>query len=229
MKGERHGEGVHRGRSPQAVGDDRGRRRSRDGAGDRPVRHRQGRVRRDAEDRVRVARPGLGGRGQQRRRSAVGATAAGRRRARRRRAGQALGPGAVVRHRAQPEDRRPRRARGRGGRGPHRRPAGAVLRRRARGVADARRPTRGAHPGPGPDREPAAPAAVRTHPGPGEEGHHHRSGQGDPRVGAPAGPGREDPPPARGRAARRAGGGREEDQDPHRRTEGDGAGPRLDG
>jgi len=35
MKGERHGEGVHRGRSPQAVGDDRGGRR--DGAGGRPV------------------------------------------------------------------------------------------------------------------------------------------------------------------------------------------------
>ena len=56
-----------------------------------------------------------------------------------------------------------------------------VLRRRARGAADARRPPRGAHPAPGPDRQPAAPAAVRAHPGQGEEGHHHRSGQGDPR------------------------------------------------
>src|SRR6186997_2823105 len=52
------------------------------------------------------------GRGQQRRRSAVGAAAAGRRRACRRRSGEALGPSPVVRHGAQPEDRRPRRARG---------------------------------------------------------------------------------------------------------------------
>ena len=47
-------------------------------------------------------------------------------------------------------------------------------------------------------------------------------------VGAAAGPGREDPPPARGRAARRAGRGREEDQGPDQGAEGDGAGPRVD-
>ena len=35
----------------------------------------------------------------------------------------------AARHRAQPQDRRPRRARRRGGRGPHHRPAGAGLRR----------------------------------------------------------------------------------------------------
>ena len=61
--------------------------------GDRPVRHRQGRVRGDAEDRVALAGAGLGGRGQQRRRPAVGAAAAGRRRARGRRAGEARRPG----------------------------------------------------------------------------------------------------------------------------------------
>ena len=63
-----------------------------------------------------------------------------------------------------------------------------------------------------PDRQPAAAAAGRTHPGQGEEGHHHRAGQGDPRLGASPRPGRQDPPPARGRAAGRAGRGREEDQ-----------------
>ena len=62
---------------------------------------------------------GVGGRGQQRRRPAAGAAAAGRRGARGGRAGEAVGPGADVRHRPQPQDRRPRRARGRGGRGPH--------------------------------------------------------------------------------------------------------------
>ena len=54
------------------------------------------------------------------------------------------GTGTAVRHRPQPQDRCPRRARGRRGRCPHTGAAGAVLRRRARGAADARRPTRGA-------------------------------------------------------------------------------------
>ena len=188
------------------------------GVGDRPVRHRQGRVRRDAQARRGLAASGSG-------RSRAATAPAGRWRS-----GcsptastwstcrPSFGPGAVARHRAQPQDRRPRRARGRGGRGPHPGAAGAVLRRRAGGAADAGRPPRGAHPGPGPDRQPAAPAAVRTHPGQGEEGHHHRPGQGDPRLGAAPGPGREDPPAARGRAARRAGRDREEDQGPRPRS-----------
>ena len=114
-----------------------------------------------------VAGAGLGGRGQQRRRPPAGAAAARRRRARRRRAGEAVRPGAAVRHRPQPQDRRPRRARDRGGRGAHQGAAGAGLRRRARGAADAGRPPRRADPAPGPDRQPAAPAAVRTGSGTG--------------------------------------------------------------
>ncbi len=58
-----------------------------------------------------------------------------------------------------------------------------------------------------PDRQPAAPPVVGAHTRSGEEGHHHRSGQGDPLLGASTGPGREDPSPARCRAARRAGHG----------------------
>ena len=37
--------------------------------------------------------------------------------------------------------------------------------------------------GQGPDRQPAAAAAVRTHPRAGQEGHHRPSGQGDSRLG----------------------------------------------
>lgn len=43
--------------------------------------------------------------------------------------------------------------------------------------------SRGTHPSQDPDRQPVAAAAVGAHPGPGEEGHHHRSGQGGPRHG----------------------------------------------
>ena len=143
------------------------------------------------------------------------------------RAGEAVGPGPAVRHRAQPQDRCPRRARGGGRRGANPRPAGAVLRQRARGVADAGRPPRGAHPGQGPDRQPAAAAAVRADPGQGQEEHHRRSGQDDPRRRAPPGPGRQDPPPARGRATRRAGRDRQEDHRLHQGAQGDGPGPRL--
>jgi hypothetical protein len=46
--------------------------------------------------------------------------------------------------------------------------------------------------------------------------------QGDPGVGAAAGPGRQDPPSTRGRAAGRAGGGGQEDQGPHQGAQGDG-------
>ena len=179
-----------------------------------------------------TSRPGRSGSGRSRAATApAGRWRSGccRRRARGRRAGEAVGPGAVVRHRPQPQDRRPRRARGRGGRGPHQGAAGAVLRRRARGAADAGRPPRGADPAAGADRQPAAAAAVRTAPWPGEEGHDRPAGQGDPRLGAAPRPGRQDPPAARRRAAGRAGRGREEDQGVDQGAEGDGAGPRLDG
>ena len=73
-----------------------------DGVGDRPVRYRSGRVRRDAPAGRGVAGAGVGGGGQQRRRAAAGAAAAGRRRAGARRAREAVSEGPVVRHRAQP-------------------------------------------------------------------------------------------------------------------------------
>ena len=72
------------------------------------------------------------------------------------------------------------------------------------GSNGAGRPPRGADPAPCPDRQPVAAAAVRAHSGEVEEGHHHRSGQGDPRFGAAPGPGREDPTAARRRAPHRA-------------------------
>ena len=192
-----------------------------------PVRHRQGRLRRDAQAGAGLAGAGLGGRGQQRRRPSAGAAAARRRRARRGRPGEAVGPGPAARHRPQPQDRRARRARGRGGRGPHQRAAGAVLRRRARGAADAGRPPRGAVPDAGADRQPVAAAAVRADPRKGEEGPDRVAGQGDPRFGPPAGPRRQDPATARGRAADRAGRGRQEDQGPHQGAQGDRAVPRV--
>ena len=65
-----------------------------------------------------VARPALGRRGSQRRRSSAGPTARRRRRAGRRCAGEARGPGAAVRHRPQPQDRRPGRPLHRRRRGP---------------------------------------------------------------------------------------------------------------
>ena len=64
---------------------------------------------------------------------------------------------------------------------------------------------------------------VRAHARAGEEGHHRPAGQGDPRHRAAPRPGREDPPPARRRAAGRAGRGREEDQGAHQGAQGDGA------
>ena len=73
-----------------------------------------------------VSRPCVGGGGQQRRRPAVGATAVGRWRARRGRAREAVGAGRGCSTRTPPQDRRPRRARRRGGRGAHPCPAGAA-------------------------------------------------------------------------------------------------------
>ena len=96
------------------------------------------------------------------------------------------------------------------------------LRRRARGAADAGRPPRRAHPATDPDRQPAATTALRAHAREGQEGHHRPAGQGDPRLGAAPRPGREDPPPARRRAADRAGRGREEDQGADQGAQGDG-------
>ena len=114
-----HGARGHRGRSPQVVGHDRGRRPSREPAGLGTVHHRPGRLRRDAQVRRRVAGPGVGGRRQQRCRAAAGAATARRWRTCCRRAGQAGRPGSAVRHRSQPQDRRPRRALDRGRRSPH--------------------------------------------------------------------------------------------------------------
>ena len=51
-------------------------------------------------------------------------------------------------------------------------------------------------------------------PGEGEEGHHRLAGEGDAGLGASPGCPRQDPPPARGRAARRPGRGGEEDRVP---------------
>ena len=110
-----------------------------------------------------VAGPGVGGRGQPRRGPSVGAAAVGGRRAGRRCAGQARRPGTAARHRPRPQDRRPRRALGRGRRGPRQGPARARPRRPARGAADAGRPPRPAVESAGGDRQPAATAARRTH------------------------------------------------------------------
>ncbi len=64
----------------------------------------------------------------------------------------------------------PRCALDRDRRGPPQGPAGAGGRRRARGAADARRPTRSAHPASGADREPAPASARRAAPRSGQEG-----------------------------------------------------------
>jgi hypothetical protein len=61
--------------------------------------------------------------------------------------------------------------------------ADLVLRRRARGVTDARRPPRGADPRQGPDLQPAATTVVGADSGAGQARHHNRAGQGDPRLG----------------------------------------------
>ena len=83
------------------------------------VPHRPGRLHGDADVCEGVAGPGLGCRGRQRGRAAVGAAAAGGRRACRRRPGQARRPGPALRHRSQPQDRRPGRALDRDRRGAH--------------------------------------------------------------------------------------------------------------
>ena len=137
--------------------------------------------------------------GSQRRRPAAGAATPRGRRAGRRRPGQARRPGPAVRHRPQPQDRRPRRALDRGRRGPHQDPAGAAGRRRARGAADAHRPPRSTDPAPGPDRRPAPGAARRTPSWTGQTRHHHRPGQGDAglasgRATSPARPAAASPP-----------------------------------
>ena len=106
--------------------------------------------------------------------------------------------------------------------------AGAVLRRGARGVADAGRPARRAEQDPGPGSQPAAPAAGRTRSGTGQEEHHHRPGQDHPGDGAPTRRGRQGPAPARRRTDRRAGRGGEEDQGADQGAQGDGPGLRLD-
>ncbi len=144
---------------------------------------------RDAPTRRVLPGSGVGGRGQQRRRPPAGAAAARRRGGGGGRAGEAVGPGADVRHRPQPQDRPARRARGRGGRGAHHGPAGAGLRRAARGPAAAGGPARRADPGPDPVREPSAPAARRTRSRTVQDEHQHRSGQADPRNGQAARPG----------------------------------------
>ena len=136
-------------------------------------------MRKYAED---LAGAGLGGRRQQRRRPAARAATPRGRRAGRRRAGEARRPGPALRHRPQPQDRRPRRPRGRGRRGPHHDPASAAARRRARGTADAHRPPRSTHPAAGPDRRPTPGVARRTPARTGETRHHHRPGQGDARL-----------------------------------------------
>ena len=66
-------------------------------------------------------------------------------------------------------------------------------------------------------------------PGQAKTRHHHRPGQGDARLGAPARHRRQDPPPDRRRRAGRADRGRGEDQEGHRRAQGDGPGPRTRG
>ena len=88
-------------------------------------------------------------------------------------------PSPSARHRPQPQDRRPRRARRRGRRGPHQGAAGALVRRRARGAADAGRPARRAVPDAGADGQPAPAVAVRADPGEGEEGPDRLAGQGE--------------------------------------------------
>ena len=70
-----------------------------------------------------VAAAGLGRRGSQRRRPSAGATAGRRRGAGRGRPGEARRPGPALRHRPQPQDRRPGCALHRDGRGAHRRAA----------------------------------------------------------------------------------------------------------
>ena len=184
-----HGENRHRGRSPQAVGHDRGRRPPRERAGVWSVRHRQGRLRRYATSRGRLAGADVGGRGQQRRRASVSAASPGQRRARGRRPSQARCPGPDARHRPRPQDRRPRRALGRGRRGPRQGAPRPGARPAARGAADASRPPRGARAATDPDRQPAPTSPRRADPGTGEEGHHNPAGQGDPRRRAPPRPG----------------------------------------
>ena len=71
---------------PHKLSDDRGRRPSRESAGVGPVRHRQGRLRRDAQARGCLAGSDVRGRGQQRRRQVAGAATAVRWRAGGRRA-----------------------------------------------------------------------------------------------------------------------------------------------
>ena len=227
-KDEAHGEGVHRGRSPQAVGHDRGGRRHGRGAGDRAVRHGQGRVRGDAQ-----ARRGATGSGCGRSRAATAPAARWRsgcwptastsstcRRSSRPGRGCST-PGTTARPTPMT------RTRSRWSRSAPRSLRVLVLRRGARGAADAGRPPRRAVQGEGAGSQPAAPAAVRTGSGTVQEGHHRAAGQGDPRRGAPPGPGRQDPQAARARAARRDGRDREEDQGLQQRAQGPGPRPRL--
>jgi transposase len=70
-------------------------------------------------------------------------------------------------------------------------------------------------------------ASGRAASGAGEEGHHHRSGKEDARLGATQGYRRQDPPPARGRRTHRTGQHRRQDQEVHRRAQDDGPCPRL--
>ena len=114
-------------------------------------------------------------------------------------------PGAGVRHRPGPQDRRHRRALGRPGRHPDGRAAAGGRRRAARGAADPGRPPPLAGRGPHPDGRPAAPPAARADPGRGEEGPVRRPGQGTAGQGPTPRRRRQDPPPGGRGADRRPG------------------------
>ena len=106
----------------------------------------QGRLRGDAPTRRRVPGPGVGGGGHQGYGAPAGAAAPRGRRDPRGRAGEAVrAVGSWIR--ARPQDRRPRCARGRGGRGAHPELEGARLRRGPGGAAAVGRPPRRAVPG----------------------------------------------------------------------------------
>ena len=109
----------------------------------------------------------------------------------------------------------------------HQDAAGAGLRRRPRGAADAGRPPRPTVQGEGAVHQPVAPAAVRTGSRTVQDGHHRASSQSDPGRGSPPGPGPVGPQAARPGAARRADGDREEDQGVQQRAQGAGPGPRF--
>ena len=173
-------------------------------------------------------RPGLGGRGRQRCRPSAGAAAGRGRRAGGRCAGQARRPGPAVRHRPQPQDRRPGRALDRGRRGPHPRACGCwppTVSSRRCGCSTDR-------------RDELAHQRVQTvnrlqrllsraDPRPAQAGPVRPAGQGDARHRAAPRHRREDPPPDGRRGARRPGRGRREAEEDQGRAQGRGHRPRL--